>query len=77
MNPVRRSLAALAVCAAMVVSGCGVSSENEPQFIEESTEQQPAVTPSFDTETSSPPESSTAPTTPTPGPASMRPTTGP
>ena len=70
MNPVRRPVVAIALCTAVLVPGCGVSSENEPQHIEESTEQQPAATPSFDAETSPAPEPTE--TSPTPVPTSTR-----
>jgi hypothetical protein len=55
----------IAACA-LVLSGCGVSSQDEPQLIEEST--QPAATPSFDASTSPPP--STLSTSPEPTPTS-------
>lgn len=60
-------LAAAVVACVLVVSACGVSSQDEPQLIEEST--QPTATPSFETETSPPPRTEPEPaasTTPAP-----------
>ena len=54
-------------CVLVVLSACGVSSEDEPQIIEERTQQPPPATPSFDTEqspasgTPSPPTTTTSP----------------
>lgn len=45
-------LVAVVVTVGLCLSACGVSSEGEPQLIEESTQQPPTATPSFDTETS-------------------------
>lgn len=53
-------VAVVAVCV-LAVSGCGVGSEDEPQLIEESTQEPPPATPSFDTE-QSPVTGSGAPT---------------
>lgn len=74
----RPCLTAIAAVSVLALPGCGVSPENEPQLIEESTEQPPPATPSFDTE-QSPVSGSSAPTTlsgtassPVPGPAPTR-----
>jgi hypothetical protein len=56
---------AIVVCA-LLVSACGVRSQDEPQLIDKSTQPPPAATPSFATETTSPPpSSSTTPPVPT------------
>jgi hypothetical protein len=73
---VRRSLAAVVAVCVLAVPGCGVGSEDGPQLIEESTQQPPPATPSFDTE-QSPAARSSAPTTVSgtasvPGPAPTR-----
>jgi hypothetical protein len=62
---------ALPAVALLLTGACGVSSEDKPQLIEDSTSQSPEATPSVDTQTGPlhPPRSSssTAPTTtPTP-----------
>lgn len=54
---------AVAVCL-LAVSACGVSAQDEPQIIEESTQPPPTATPSFETETK-PPSASTSTTTTT------------
>jgi hypothetical protein len=64
---------ALVLACVLVVSACGLSSEDEPQIIEESTQQPPPATPSFDTEPSPAGSSRTPPTTtPTTGSAGVR-----
>ena len=52
-----------AVACVLVLSACGVSSQDEPRLIEEST--QPTATPSFATETSPPPATRPEPMTST------------
>ncbi|MFC4857744.1 hypothetical protein [Actinophytocola glycyrrhizae] len=56
----RRCLAVVVACV-LAVPACGVGSEDEPQIIEESTQQPLPATPSFDTEPS--PTRPTSPTT--------------
>lgn len=64
---------AVAACV-LVLSACGVSSQDEPQLIEESTQPAPTATPSFDTQTSSPPGSESEAVTPSsPTPSSSAP----
>lgn len=68
-----RLVAAVIACV-LALSACGVSSQDEPQLIEEST--QPTATPSFETETSPPPSSpleSTTSTTPVPSSSATTP----
>jgi hypothetical protein len=67
-----RLLLALLVACMLSLTACGVSSQDEPQLIKESTQPIPTATPSFDTETSPPPgdrsettSSTTTTTTPT------------
>jgi hypothetical protein len=55
---VRRLLGA--VGAVLVVSGCGVSAEDVPTLIEESTQERAPATPSFDTITSPTPTTSSS-----------------
>ena len=43
---------ALVVSCVVAVPGCGVGSEDEPQLIEESTQEPPPAAPSFDTDPS-------------------------
>lgn len=57
----------VAVAVALVLSSCGVSSQEEPQLIEEST--QPTATPSFESETNPPPSSHIEPATSAPIPS--------
>ena len=67
----------LVAACVLLVSACGVSAQDEPQLIEEST--QPTATPSFMTETSPPPstkDTSPEPTTSTPAPLSNATTPG-
>ena len=71
----RACLAVLAAACALT-AGCGVGTEDEPQLIEESTQQPLPATPSFDTE-ESPAPGSEAPPTPSgatsgPGPEPTR-----
>lgn len=57
-----RTVVAVVLCACVLVSGCGVDTQDEPQLIEESTPQPMLATPSFDTEPSPvtvPPDSTT------------------
>ena len=53
----------VAIGCVLALSACGVSSQDEPQLIEESTRPAPTATPSFDTETSPPPSTTPEPTT--------------
>lgn len=55
---------AVVVLCLVLTTGCGVSTQDEPQPIEESTPQPPAATPSFDTDPS-PADRSTSPSPPT------------
>jgi hypothetical protein len=62
---------AVPAVALLLTGACGVSSEDKPQLIEDSTSQRPEATPRVDTQTgplSPPPTSSTAPVTTTPTP---------
>lgn len=56
----RRLLGAAVVVVFVPVSACGVSAEDAPTLIEESTQERPVATPSFDTKTSPPPTTSTS-----------------
>ncbi len=62
-------VAGAVVAGLLSVVGCGVSSEDEPQLIEDSTDQRPPGTPSFDAETSP----TRTPTTLPPAPATTTP----
>jgi hypothetical protein len=58
---VRRLLGVAAlVPVAALVSACGVTAEDVPTLIEESTRERPPAIPSFDKETSPPPTTSTS-----------------
>ncbi len=48
-------LLVLVACAALLSSACGVSSQDRPVPLEESTQPAPTAIPSFDTKTSPPP----------------------
>ncbi len=63
---------ALVLACVLVVSACGVSSEHEPQIIEESTQQPPPGTPSFDTDPSPASTVSSVPPTTSSSPAPSR-----
>jgi hypothetical protein len=64
----RRLRAVVPIVAVVLTSACGVTSEDEPQPIEDSTSQHPGATPSVDTETGlmPPASSSMTPFTTTP-----------
>ncbi len=74
-----RRLLGAAVLVPVLVSACGVSAEDAPTLIEESTQERPAATPSFDTVTSpAPTESSTGSSSESsPGSSSAPPTPSP
>lgn len=65
-------LVVVVVAIALLLTGCGVTTEDSPQIIEDTTSEAPEATPSIDTETSPPPTSTTTSTTtsaPTSSPA--------
>lgn len=55
------------VACALAVSACGVSAQDEPQIIEESTQSPSTATPSFETERKPLPGNPSASTTTVPG----------
>jgi len=64
----RRCSSVVVATVVLLVSACGVTSQDEPQPIEESTQERPTATPSFDTETSPPPGTSPSTSSPPPSP---------
>jgi hypothetical protein len=67
----RAVLVGLAAVCVLAVPGCGVGSEDEPQLIEESTQEPPPATPSFDTEQNPSPGSGAPTTAPTAAPTTL------
>jgi hypothetical protein len=59
------------VACVLAVSACGVSAQDEPQIIEESTQPSSTATPSFETETAPPSNSSDTTTTTVPVPSTV------
>lgn len=57
------------VACVLAVSACGVSAQDEPQIIEESTQPPSTATPSFETETELPSNSPVTTTTTVPAPS--------
>jgi uncharacterized lipoprotein len=70
----RRARVLAPIVAVVLTSACGVSSEDEPQPIKDSTSQRPEATPSVDTEPGPvPPPASSSTLTTTPSPSTSGP----